>query len=104
MKKMGAMVWSMLWVLSLASVMKVVTISNVFPVNVSIEGFARKNVRLGGNKGRNGVLDYRSMKSICQAKEFWCKARGSPRGKIDELIVYLVRVRSSSDELPCVSQ
>ncbi|GGD02172.1 hypothetical protein [Pontibacillus salipaludis] len=104
MKKMGAMVWSMLWVLSLASVVKAVTVSNVFPVNVSIEGFSHKNVRLSGNKGRNGVLDYRSMKRLCQTKEFWCKARGSPRGKIDELIVYLVRVRSSFNELPCVSQ
>lgn len=104
MEKMSAMFWSMMWVLSLASVVKVVTVSNVFPVNVSMEGSAYKNVLLHRNKGRKGVLDFRSVKRLCQAKEFWCKARGSPRGEIDELIVYLVRVRLSFNELPCVSQ
>ncbi|KGP92753.1 hypothetical protein N780_14800 [Pontibacillus chungwhensis BH030062] len=103
MKRMVAIVWSMMWVMSLASVVKVVTVSKEFLNNVSVRSFAQEIVQSGGYKGREGVLDFRSMNSLCQAKEFWCKARGSPRGKIDELIVYLVRVRSRSNELPSVS-
>ncbi|QST00023.1 hypothetical protein IMZ31_18520 [Pontibacillus sp. ALD_SL1] len=103
MKSMVAIVWSMMWVLGLAAVVKVASVSEEFLKIVSVRSFAQEIVQSGGYKGRVGVLDFRSMNSLGQAKEFWCKARGSPRRKIDELIVYLVRVRSRSNELPYVS-
>lgn len=81
MKKMVSMFWSMMWVWSLVSVMKVATVSGGSCFLLTMEEVASKIESVFENKGRREILDERLMKFSYKAKEYGVKARGDPSRK-----------------------